>query len=114
MEPTKLQQALAQANGSRRTRLLGLDDIVSEAARLRPGQHIFLHGGHVANAYGYPAYATGAVVWKSPGKRHACCLVDVVPASRGSTGFGRQDSWAPPEDAGDVIRITPADKRTAG
>ena len=110
---TKLQTALAQANGRRRTRLLNLDDLVTAAAGLRPGQHEFLHGGHVANAYGYPAEATGAVVWIPIGKRAAFATIEVVNAQRGCTGFGHESSWVPANDYSDAIRITPTDKRDA-
>jgi len=113
MATSKLQQALNQANGRRRTRLIDLDDIVWAASRLRPGQHVFLHGGHVANAYSYPASATGAVVWIPAGKRSAFASIKLVDAQRGCTGFGHESSWVPARDAADAIRITPEDKRTA-
>jgi len=114
MKTTKLQRALDQANGRRRTRLLDLDDIVSEAARLRPGQHAFLHGGHVANAYGYPAEATGAVVWIPAGKRAAFAAIKTVNAQRGCTGFGHESRWSPEALGGmEQVRITPADKQAA-
>ena len=114
MAASKLQQSLDQANGRRRTRLLDLDDIVWAASKLRPGQHTFLHGGHVANAYSYPACATGAVVWIPTGKRAAFATIEIVNAKRGCTGFGHESSWVPARDAADAIRITPEDKRTAG
>ena len=111
MATSKLQQALNQANGKRRTRLLDLDDVVRAASRLQPGQHVFLHGGHVANAYGYPSRATGAVVWIPAGKRAAFATIAVVNAQRGCTGFGHESNWNPTSDAVDAIRITPDDKR---
>ena len=111
MATSKLQQALNQANGSRRTRLLDLDDIVRAASQLQPGQHVFLHGGHVANAYGYPARATGAAVWIPAGKRAAFAAIKTVNAQRGCTGFGRESNWNPTRNAADAIRITPEDKR---
>ncbi len=111
MATSKLQQALNRANGRRRVRLLDLDDIVRAASQLRPGQHVFLHGGHVARAYGYPARATGAVVWIPDGKRAAFATIAAVNAQRGCTGFGHESSWEPAGDAADAIRITPDDIR---
>jgi len=111
MATSKLQQALNRANGRRRVRLLDLDDIVRAASQLQPGQHVFLHGGHVARAYGYPSRATGAVVWIPAGKRAAFATVAVVNAQRGCTGFGRESNWNPTRDAADAIRITPDDIR---
>jgi len=113
MTDTKLQQALTQANGRRRTRLIDLDDIVSTAQSLKPGEHRFIHGGHVANAYGYSAVATGAVVWIPSGKRAALAIVKPVDARRGCTGFGHESNWVAPIDYSDAIRITPEDKRIA-
>ena len=115
MAATKLQQALSEVNGKRRERLLGLDNIVGAAAGLKPGQHIFLHGGHVANAYGYASAATGAVVWIPKGKRTALVAVRLVNATRGSTGFGRESNWTA-ESLGEScvpVPVTPADKRAA-
>ena len=94
----KLSEALRQANGRRRERLLTLNEVVAASIDLRPGQHIFLHGGHVASAYRYPAVATGAVVWIPRKKRLPRAIFKVVSASKGSTGFGREDQWSPPLD----------------
>ena len=114
MAATKLQQALDQVNGRRRQRLLDLSDLVEVASQLRPGQHRFLHGGHVANAYKYPAHATGAVVWIPTGKRAAFATVKIVNASKGASGFGCSDAWDPTKIDSAAIRITPQDKRAAG
>jgi len=120
MPVTKLQQALSKVNGKRRERLLGLGNIVGAAAGLKPGQHVFLHGGHVANAYGYPAVATGAVVWIPKGKRSALVAVRLVNAKRGSTGFGHESNWTADRlgytcvgAVGGPVPVTPEDKRAA-
>jgi hypothetical protein len=109
MEPTKLQRKLGQINGRRRTRLLDLGDIAGTARSLKPGQHALLHGGHVANAYKYPAFATGAAVWKPVGKRTAYVIVKTVSASAGHSGFGRESQWVPAPDDSDAIAITRQD-----
>ena len=110
--PTALQTALKQANGRRRTRTLTIEDITEAAELLKPGEHAFIHGGHVANAYSYAAVATGAVVWKPKGKRRVYVELREVNATRGSTGFGREDRWTPPE-SGDFPCITKEDTATA-
>jgi hypothetical protein len=92
-----LTTVLKSVNGRRRERTLGAGTIITAAADLRPGEHVFLHGGHVANNYGYRAVATGAVVFKLPRKRRARVIVALVNATKGSTGFGRLDSWEPSE-----------------
>ena len=95
MKLTALQQRLNTVNGRRRARTLSLADIVEAADQLKPGEHVFLHGGHVANSYRYPAVATGAVVFIPAGRVSARVLLQVVSASKGATGFGRHDQWTP-------------------
>tara|TARA_B100000949_G_scaffold232038_1_gene245314 strand:- start:1007 stop:1414 length:408 start_codon:yes stop_codon:yes gene_type:complete len=94
---TSLEKALASANGRRRMRLLSVQDIVDAAVDLRPGEHRFLHGGHVAGAYDWPASATGAVVYIPAGRRAARAIVKVVDARPGCTGFGREKYWSAPD-----------------
>ena len=92
---TIVRQMLDIANGKRRTRLLEFSDIKDAAENLKDGEHVFLHGGHVANAYKYPSHATGAVVWRQG--VWICAQIRKVNGSKGSTGFGRFDQWKPPE-----------------
>ena len=90
-----LDDILAEVNGRRRRRLLSVESITIAAAELQPGEHAFIHGGHVANSYGYRAIATGAVVWIPAGAERARCVVREVSATKGATGFGRFQGWAP-------------------
>lgn len=90
-----LTSLVNKINGRRRTRTLSAKWLAESAASLAPGEREFHHGGHVANAYSYPAIATAAVVWRDyDGKAYA--WVDTANAKRGCTGFGRRDIWAIP------------------
>ena len=103
-----LENALAEANGRRQVRTLSIDEIVDAAKDLRPGEHTFLHGGHVANSYKYPAVATIAVVYRRKGERLSRAIISVGSATKGSTGFGRRDQWTPPAKSANevVVRFT--------
>lgn len=112
---TKLQERLDMQNGNRQCRLLSLEDIVEAAEEAKPGSPVFLHGGHVANSYRYPAEATAAVVYRHKRDRMARVQIIVANAKKGSTGFGRRSSWTPPEkgipgevrvNAEDILRAT--------
>ena len=107
---TELETILERVNGKRRERLLDHKDLMRAAAKLKPGQHVFLHGGHVANAYRFPAYATGAVVFVPKGKRTAYVFLDVVSAKKGATGFGTEKYWKPDRHAAKPVKVTQLDK----
>lgn len=97
-----IRSRLAVVNGRRRIRLLDIDDIKGAAKDLLEGEHEFLHAGHVANAYKYPATATGAVVWRDAGGCWA--IIREVNARKGCTGFGHRKSWKP-DCAGDAVLV---------
>lgn len=103
----RLAEVLPEINGRRRERLLSESDIIRAGRRLQNGQYTFLHGGHVANAYKYPAYATGAAVWRHRGRCY--CELKTVSATRGSTGFGQQRCYKPPEDKSAWIAVPDAE-----
>lgn len=90
-----LQSVVDRANGRRRTRTLPAQWIADAAADLAPGERQFFHGGHVANAYGFAAIATVAVVWRDEAGQ-AYATVTTGNAKRGCTGFGRRDIWTIP------------------
>jgi len=93
--PAALVSLVARVNGRRRTRTLPAQWIMDSAVALEPGEREFLHAGHVANAYSYPAIATAAVIYRTEeGKVYAC--VTEANAKRGCTGFGRRDIWTIP------------------
>jgi hypothetical protein len=108
---TPLQRKLDEINGRRTTRLLTHTEIMREAEKLlapNPPGHQFLHGGHVANAYGYSAYATGAAIWRTKRQRTVWCVVRKVSATSGATGFGRFDHFNPDRQVStyDITRTT--------
>ena len=90
-----LASLVNKVNGRRRTRTLPAKWIAESAASLAPGEREFLHAGHVANAYSYPAIATAAVVYRTEDGRAFAC-VTTANAKRGCTGFGRRDIWTIP------------------
>lgn len=100
-----LNRVVQQANGRRRDRLLTCRDIVLAALDLANGEHVFLHGGHVAKSYRYKAVATIAVVWRDD-QGSARAIVRVGSASKGSTGFGQRRAWGPtPEDTAASVPV---------
>lgn len=99
-----LESAVNRANGRRRCRLLSVREIENAAARLLPGEHAFLHGGHVANCYGFSAVATIAAVWKT-GSGESFAIVKVGNAHKGCTGFGRCSSFVPPINARNAVQL---------
>jgi hypothetical protein len=90
--------AVARANNNRRTRLLDgrrvLQDIalvIEHGAKTGQQARLHLHGGHVANSYGYPAVATASRVVYDPEHEVVLIEVKVANATKGCTGFGRRD-----------------------
>jgi uncharacterized protein (TIGR02996 family) len=79
---------VARANGNRRTRLLDEDRParVEKVVGAESGCEE-AHGGHVANAYGYPAAATGLwYAWATDraGNKHVAIEAKEVSASKGA------------------------------
>lgn len=84
-----ISQAQIDANGNMRTRTIG-DNTISEwatdAKRTKAGRHSS-HGGHVANAYKYPAYAAAMFCyWATDmhGRKHVWIVGHTVSAKKGS------------------------------
>ncbi len=110
--PKKIREAItaivATANGQRRSRLLTADEIADDIARVieAPGHYVMehTHGGHVANAYGYAAYATGSLVLRDGNVVRIA--VTTVSASKGSTGFGRLDMYTRDSEAAENARAS--------
>lgn len=88
---TDIQQFLAEANHGRLMRLLDSRDVQFDIARVIEAKgHVAVrhtHGGHVANAYNYRAYATSSLVLRVG--RIVGIKVIQCNARKGCTGFGR-------------------------
>lgn len=85
----QLQLALEKANGRRRVRTLGEKDCCRACldVLLEESTYVFYHGGHVANSYKYPAYATAFLV-RQCSDGVVRFIVKEVSAKKGSTGMG--------------------------
>lgn len=79
-ECRKVEDTLKIVNGRRRVRTLEMRELFDA------DPPDMLHGGHVANAYGYPAFATAALIVEFDGYRHV--LLRLANAKKGCSGFG--------------------------
>ncbi len=109
MSTTKTISAdLAGINGRRRTRTLTDREIMQAALGVfRGDDFVFLHGGHVANAYKFRAYATAALIYRaSDGTVRV--VIRESSAKKGSTGFGdflRGDKLLTNIPAGNAVEL---------
>jgi len=90
-------------NGRRRTRVVELDDVLDAISCAAHGSSIeYIHGGHVANAYKYPAVATAVLVVRQGS--FVAIHIRESNARKGSTGFGKVSSHARTDARGDALR----------